>query len=93
MITSVSVGTTAVQVLAAPPASPYKFVALGNNGAKTAYLKFTADTQTVSITNGIPLPAGGSIVCDQDSRRELFDSGVTAVCASGETTTISVQAF
>lgn len=92
MITSVAVGTTSVQVL--PPASgaPYKFVAIGNVGASTAYLKMTPDTTAVTSSNGIPLPAGGSLVCDQDAQKELFSVGVTAIVGGGSTT-LSVQAF
>lgn len=92
MIATVSVGTTAVQVLPPPPGSAYKFVAIGNVGSETAYLKLTSDSVAVSTSNGIPLPAGGSILCDQDSQKELFDGGVSAIVSSG-TTTISVQAF
>ena len=92
MITSVSVGTAAVQVL--PPASgaPYKFVAIGNNGSATAYLKLTPDETALTTSNGIQLPSGGSLVCDQDLQKELFAAGVSAVVGSG-TTTIAVQAF
>lgn len=92
MITSVAVGTTAVQVLPPPPGSAYKFVAIGNVGSATAYLKLTSDGDALTTSNGIPLPAGGSLLCDQDSQKELFDSGASAVVASGSTT-LSVQAF
>jgi hypothetical protein len=93
MITSVAVGDTPSQVLPTPGGTPYKFVAIGNVGGKTAYLKLVPDSTQVTVSNGIPLPAGTSIVCDQDSQRELFDGGAYAVTAAGETTTISVQAF
>lgn len=93
MITSVAVGTTAVQILSAPSGNPYKFVAVGNNGSSTAYLKLTPDSTTVTSSNGIPLPSGASLLCDQDMQKELFNSGVTAVCASGQSTTLSVQAY
>lgn len=93
MIASVSVGTTPTLIIPAPAQNSYKFVAIGNVGAGTAYLKFTGDADPVTTSNGIPLPAGASILCDQDRERELFDSGATAITASGATTTISVQAF
>jgi hypothetical protein len=93
MITSVSVGTAAVQVLSVPSGTPYKFVAVGNTGSDTAYLKLTPDSTPVTSLNGIPLPAGASLLCDQDAQKELFNAGVTAICASGESTTLSVQAY
>lgn len=93
MIASVSVGTTSVEVLPAPAASPYKFVAIGNVGGNVAYLKMVSGTTEVTVQNGIPLPAGAAIVCDQDKERELFDSGVTAIAGASGTTTLSVQAF
>lgn len=93
MISSSAVGTSAVQILPPPTGNAYKFVAIGNVGTKTAYLKLVPDTTAVTITNGIPLPAGTSIVCDQDAQRELFDAGAYAITGTGDTTTISVQAF
>lgn len=93
MITSVEVGTTEVQVLSVPEGTPYKFVAVGNNGSSTAYLKLTPDSTPPTALTGIPLPAGASLLCDQDAQKELFNAGVTAVCASGQSTTLSVQAY
>lgn len=93
MISSHTVGTAAVQILPPPSANAYKFVAIGNPGAKTAYLKLVPDSDAVTTSNGIPLPAGTSIVCDQDAQRELFDGGAYAITGTGDTTTISVQAF
>jgi hypothetical protein len=92
MIASVSVGTSSTSVL--PPATgyAYKFVAIGNNGSTTAYLKLTPDATAVTASNGIPLAAGQVLICDQDAQKELFDAGVTAVVASGSTT-LSVQAY
>jgi hypothetical protein len=92
MIASVSVGTTAVEILPKPTASAYKFVAIGNVGSTTAYLKLTPDSAAVTATNGIPLAAGAVLICDQDFQKELFDSGVSAITQSG-TTTLSVQAY
>jgi len=92
MITSVSVSTTETEVLPHPVDKPYSFVAIGNNGAQTAYLKLTADATAVTAGNGIPLPPGSSLLSDQDMQKELFRGVVTAVVASGSTT-LSVQAF
>lgn len=92
MITSVSVGTTETEVLPVPAEKPYSFVAIGNNGLQTAYLKLVPDSAAVTVGNGIPLPPGASLLSDQDMQKELFRGVVTAVVASG-TTTLSVQAF
>jgi len=92
MIVSVSVGTTETEVLPVPAGKPYSFIAIGNNGNKTAFVKLTPDAHAVTPSNGIPLQAGSSILCDQDMQKELFHGRVTAIVESG-TTTISVQAF
>ena len=92
MIASVSVGTTQTTVLSPTSGSPYKFVAVGNNGTTTVYLNFTGGTTSVTSSNGIPLPGGAAFICDQQKERELFDAGVKAITASG-TTTLSVQSF
>jgi hypothetical protein len=92
MIASVSVGTSSTAVLPASSGFPYKFIAIGNNGATTAYLKMTPDATAVTATNGIPLAAGAVLICDQDAQKELFDAGVSAITQSG-TTTLSVQAY
>jgi hypothetical protein len=92
MIASVSVGTTETEVLPVPVGKPYSFIALGNNGTATAYLKLVPDSTPVTTSTGIPLPAGASILCDQDMQKELFHGRVTAIVGSGSTT-LSVQAF
>lgn len=92
MIAAVTVGTNATQILSRPEGSPYKFVAIGNNGSATAYLKVTPDTTAVTTSNGIPLPAGAVMMCDQDAQKELFNGTVTAIVGSGSTV-LSVQAF
>jgi hypothetical protein len=92
MIQSFSVGTTAAEVLPAPSGSPYKFVAISNVGQETAYIKVVPGGDAVTSLNGIPLAPGAAFVLDQDSQKELFDGGASAITASG-TTTISVQAF
>jgi hypothetical protein len=93
MIASVAVGTTSVQVLPAPSGNPFKFIAIGNVGNFTAYLKLTPDAVSVTAANGLPLQAGGTLVCDQDAQKELFNSGVSAICGASGTTTLSVQAY
>lgn len=92
MITSVEVGTTATTILAGPSGSAYKFVAIGNVGSETAYLKVVPGSTAVTVTNGIPLAPGAAFVVDQDAQREMFDAGASAIVGSG-TTTLSVQAF
>lgn len=92
MIASFTVGTTQTQILQKPTASPFKFVAFGNSGSVTAYLKLTPDSDAVTASNGLPLPAGSSLICDQDVQRELFDGGAFAITGGG-TTNIAVQAF
>lgn len=94
MIGTVSVTSSSpATVLPAPTSKPYRFIAIGNVGDKTAYLKFTSDSTALSTSNGIPLPAGASILCDQDVEKDIFRTAVTALTASGETTTISYQAY
>lgn len=88
---SATVGTTVTTVV---PASGdnYNFIAVANNGSSTVYLKMVPSTTTLTVTNGIPLPAGSSILLDQDVTPILV-SGISALCDSGSTTTVSVQAY
>lgn len=92
MISSSTVGTSAVQVLPPPSGKAYSFVAVGNVGPNTVYIKLVPGGDAVTTENGIPLPAGTSVVCDQDAQKELFDAGVYAIAASGASSTVSVQA-
>lgn len=92
MMTSVTVESSPVQVLGVPPTGTYAFIALSNNGAHTAYLKFTPDSTTLTTANGIAIPAGTAMLVDQDVT-PVLQNGISAVCASGETTIISVQAY
>jgi hypothetical protein len=92
MIASVTVGTTETQVLPPPSGRPWAFVAIGNNGPRTAYLKLVPDADAVTTSNGVPLAVDSVMICDQDMQKELFRGSVTAIASSG-TTTISVQAF
>lgn len=92
MIASVAVGTTETQVLSPPPGAAYKFVAIANVGEETVYLKLAPGSDALTSSNGVPLPSGASILCDQDSQRELFDAGASAIVASGSGT-VAVQAY
>lgn len=94
MIASVSVSSaTPTVVLPQPETGSYRFIAIGNVGSSTAYLKFTADPAPLTASNGIPLQPGAAILCDQDEERDIFKVAVTAVTADGETTTLSAQAY
>jgi hypothetical protein len=88
---SSAVGTATVVVV---PASPeqYQFVAVSNVGLKTAYLKMVPSTATLTVSNGIALPAGASVIVDTDIT-PILTGGVSAVCATDETTTIATQAY
>ena len=96
MIAAQTVTATASEILAPPGTGTvlpaYQFVALCNTGSETAYLKFTADATAVSVTNGIALPAGASILVDQDDS-PILANGISAICATGKTTTVAVQAY
>lgn len=92
MIASVSVGTSATEVLAAPSTRPYQFVALSNNGSEVVYLKVVGGGDEVSTANGIQLAPGASFVVDQDTQARMFKSGVRGIVASNSTT-LGVQAF
>lgn len=92
MMSTTSVGTTAVEVLPPPANGAYKFVAISNVGSEECFIKVVPDTTALTATNGIPLSSGASFVVDQDAQREMFDAGASAITASG-TTSIAVQAF
>lgn len=87
--TSVSVGSSAAAIL---PAGRYQFIAIGNNGSSTAFVKFLPDGTDVTTSTGIPLQAGASILVDQDSS-PVLSHGVWAICDAGQSTTISIQAY
>jgi hypothetical protein len=93
MISSVTVSDSSPAVLLPAPSDvPYRFVAIGNLGPSTVYLKFTADADALTPLNGIPLPAGSSLLCDQDSERDIFKIAVQGITATGSST-VSVQAY
>lgn len=92
VFTSVSVGSTATAVLAAADGGNYQFIAIANNGAATAYLKLVPTSTALSTSNGVPLAAGASLLLDQDLT-PIFTSGISAICASGASTTLAVQAY
>ncbi len=89
--TSTSVGTTEVTIVPAGSEN-YQFLAIANNGSKTAYLKMVPSTVALSVTNGIALPAGVSVMLDQDVTPILI-TGISAICGSGDTTTLAAQAY
>lgn len=92
-VATVNVTSSAqVTVLPPPSAGLYQFVAIGNNGSKTAYIKFIPDGGPATPQNGIPLPAGASILLDQDDS-PVLNGGIFAICASGDSTTLAVQAY
>jgi len=92
VIASVSVGTTETTVVPAPPSFPYRFVAIGNSGAATIYVKLTPDATPVTTTNGIPVAPGASLVFDQPAvRLELFRGGVKAIATTS--TNVAAQYF
>jgi hypothetical protein len=89
--TSRTVGTAITSIV---PASGdnYEFIAIANNGSGTAYLKMVPSTVTLTVANGIPLASGASILLDQDVT-PILTGGVSAVCDTGATTTLAVQAY
>lgn len=89
--TGTTVGTSVINII--PPGDEnYQFIAISNNGSKTAYLKMVPSTVTLDVTNGVSLPAGVSIIVDQDVTPILV-AGVSAVCGSGDQTTLAAQAY
>jgi hypothetical protein len=92
VIATFSVGTTETQVIPAPASFPYRFVAIGNNGASAVYLKLTPDTAAVTTSNGIPLQPSASLVFDQPTARlGMFQKGVTAIATAAAS--VSVQYY
>lgn len=89
--TSTAVGTTET-VIVPPAGENFQFLAIANNGSKTAYLKMVPSTAALTVSNGIALPAGVSVMLDQDVTPILI-TGVSAICASGESTTLAAQAY
>jgi hypothetical protein len=70
----------------------YQFISIANNGASTVYLKMVPSTVTLTATNGIPLASGAAILLDQDVT-PILTGGVSAVCDTGASTTVAVQAY
>ena len=90
--TSATVGTSVVTVVPVATGGEYNFIAIANNGASTVYLKMVPSTVTLTASNGVPLASGASLILDQDVTPILV-AGVSAVCDTGATTTIAVQAY
>jgi hypothetical protein len=89
--TSNAVGTAVVTIVPAGGEN-YQFVAIANGGPSATYLKMVASTVTLTVSNGIPLQPGAAMIIDQDVT-PILTSGVSAICASGATTTVVVQAY
>lgn len=92
MIGTISVTGEPVQILSVPPSGEYQFIALSNNGNATVFLKFTPDSDAVTPTNGVALPPGSSLLIDQDAS-PILQNGIFGVCASGQSSTVAVQAY
>lgn len=97
MIASSAVDDSPSQVLPPPGQGSstlpsYQFIAISNTGSATAFLKFVGDATAVTSSNGIALPAGASMLVDQDDS-PIMQNGITAVCASGQSTVVAVQAY
>lgn len=92
MITAVSVTDEPTTVLAPPASGEYQFIALSNNGSAAVYVKFVPDATPLTTENGIVLQPGVTVLLDQDGTPTL-QSGIVAKCASGQTTTVAVQAY
>jgi hypothetical protein len=90
--TSSTVGTSVVTVVPVAIGGEYNFIAIANNGSGTVYLKMVPSTVTLTASNGVPLASGSSLLLDQDVTPILV-AGVSAVCDTGATTTIAVQAY
>lgn len=89
--TSSTVGTAVITIV---PASGdnYQFISISNNGSGTVYLKMVPSTVTLTASNGVQLQSGAAILLDQDVTPILV-GGVSAVCDSGASTTVAVQAY
>lgn len=90
--TSTTVGTAVTTVVPAAVGGEYQFIAVANGGSNTVYLKMVPSTTTLTVANGIPLASGASVLLDQDVT-PILTGGVSAVCDSGLTTTVVVQAY
>jgi hypothetical protein len=49
-------------------------------------------TSALTTSNGVPLAAGASLLLDQDLT-PIFTSGISAICDTGASTTLAVQAY
>ena len=93
MISEVSVTDEPTQLLPPPAAGAYQFIALSNNGETPVYLKSAPDAGPVlTATNGIALPAGASLLVDQDDS-PILQNGIYGIAEAGETVSIAVQAY
>lgn len=70
----------------------YQFIALANVGASVVYLKLVPSAVALTSQNGIPLQPGDVMVVDQDVT-PILTSGINAICAVGQDSTVAVQAY
>lgn len=89
--TSIAVGDEAVTVIPAAGEN-YQFIAISNNGDKAAFLKMVPSAEALTALNGVKLASGSVMLVDQDVTPILV-TGVSAICASGDSTTLAVQAY
>lgn len=88
---SVSVGTAVVTIVPAGGEN-YQFIAISNGGGNAAYLKMVPSDVALTTDNGIAIPAGATVLIDQDVT-PILTSGISAVCGEGNSTTLAVQAY
>jgi len=55
----------------------------------TIYVKYDGSATTLAPDNGMPIPPGGTLVLDNDSR--LFNKQVVAVADTGITVEVRIQ--
>lgn len=89
--TSVSVGTAVVSIVPAAGEN-YQFIAVSNHGPDAAYLKMVPSTTTLTVSNGVKLAPGGTVLVDQDVTPILV-GGISAVCDTGDSAVVAVQAY
>jgi len=93
MIASITETDSPTQLLPPPATGAYQFIGLSNNGDTPVYLKFVPDADTaLDTTNGIALPAGASLLVDQDAS-PILQNGIYGIAESGETVSVAVQAY
>lgn len=90
--TSVTVGTAVTTVVPSAGDGNYQFIAVANSGPGSVYLKMVPSTVTLTVSNGLPILAGATLIVDQDLTPILV-GGVSGIAASGATASVVVQAY